>query len=154
MSGSWPQGELPDLNDDNCEITSLPSRQYNCIAWAAGDDGYVWWPDLMGICRWPVQAPRIETMEAFVKAYETLGYKLCYDNSLEPEVEKVALYGLTNPVNGGTTPTHASRQLDSGDWTSKLGPFEDVRHRTVDDVNGPVYGRAIYFMSRPRPYQL
>jgi len=150
MPGSWPQHELPHLTDDTCEVTSMPSRQYNCIAWAAGNDGYNWWPDPMGVGRWPSGAPRVVTMEAFVKAYETLGYKLCYDNSLEPGLQKVAIYGKTNPVDGTTIPTHAALQLESGEWSSKLGPFEDVRHKTLDDVNGPAYGRAFYFMSRPR----
>jgi hypothetical protein len=89
-------------------------------------------------------------MEAFVKAYETLGYKLCYDSSLESGLQKVAIYGKTNPVDGTPTPTHAAVQLESGEWSSKLGPFEDVRHKTIDDVSGPAYGRAFYFMSRPR----
>lgn len=104
----------------------------------------------MGVGRWPTGAPRVVTMEAFVKAYETLGYKICYDNSLEPRLEKVAIYGKTNPAEGTLIPTHAARQLESGEWTSKLGPFEDVNHKTIDDVNGPAYGRAIYFMSRTR----
>jgi len=150
MPGSWSQDELPNLNEDNCQITSMPSRQYNCIAWAAGDDSANWWPDPMGVGRWPVNAPRVVTMDAFVKAFETRGYELCYDNSLQPELEKTAIYGITNPADGTTVPTHASRQLESGEWTSKLGPFEDVSHQTFEDVNGPVYGRAVYFMARPR----
>jgi hypothetical protein len=152
MPGSWPAHELPNLTDETCEITSLPSRQYNCIAWAAGDDQRVWWPDPFGISAWPVGAPRTVTMDAFVKAYETRGYTLCYDNSLEPGLEKVAIYGITSPVDGTTTPTHAALQLESGEWTSKLGPFEDVRHKKIEDVNGPVYGRALFFMSRLRAH--
>jgi hypothetical protein len=150
MPGSWPQHELPLLTEATCEVTSMSSRQYNCIAWAAGDDKHVWWPDPIGIGRWPTKVPRVVSIDAFVKAYETLGYKLCYDNSLEAGIEKVAIYGIINPADGTTVPTHAARQLESGEWTSKLGPFEDVRHKTIDDVNGPVYGRAIYFMFRPR----
>jgi len=89
-------------------------------------------------------------MEAFVYAYETLGYKLCYDNSLESGIEKIAIFGKNNPADGSTIPTHAALQLESGEWTSKMGPLEDISHTTVDAVNGPVYGKPIYYMSRPR----
>jgi len=90
-------------------------------------------------------------MDAFVKAFEAKGYALCYSSAQEAGIEKVAIYGITNPADGTTIPTHAARQLESGKWTSKLGPFEDVSHNAAEDVNGPAYGRAIYFMSRPRP---
>ena len=89
-------------------------------------------------------------MDAFVRAYETLGYSLCYDGGLQEGLEKIALYGIRSP-DGTVTPTHAARQLRSGDWTSKLGTLEDLRHDTFDDVRGPVYGVTICFMSRPCP---
>jgi hypothetical protein len=128
----------------------MASRQYNCIAWAAGNDTHWWWPDPMGVGRWPANVPRVVTMDAFVKAYETLGYQLCYDNSLEVGLEKVAIFGKTNPADGSVFPTHAALQLESGEWTSKLGPLEDVRHKTVEAADGPLYGRAHYYLSRPR----
>ena len=150
MPGSWPPHELPYLTDDTCEVTSGPSRQYNCIAWAAGDINRNWWPDPMGVGFWPVDTPRVVTVEAFTQAYETLGYKLCYDGSLEPGIEKIGILGKRNQ-DGSVVPTHAALQLESGEWTSKLGPFEDVQHTTVDAVRGPVYGRLVCYMSRPRP---
>jgi hypothetical protein len=90
------------------------------------------------------------TVDAFMKAYETLGYKLCLDPSLQPSIEKIALFGIESQ-DGTKIPTHAALQLESGEWTSKLGVFEDIRHKTDDAVNGPVYGRAILYMCRPRP---
>lgn len=90
-------------------------------------------------------------MDAFIQAYATLGYKLCYDNSLEAGLQKIAIFGKTNPGDGSIVPTHAALQLESGKWTSKMGPLEDISHKTVDAVNGPVYGKPLYYMSRPRP---
>jgi hypothetical protein len=46
-------------------------------------------------------------------------------------------------------PTHAALQLPSGEWTSKLGPFEDISHAHENDVNGPAYGAVRFYMSRP-----
>jgi len=86
------------------------------------------------------------TMDAFVKAYETLGYRLCFGDALEPGLEKIAIFGIER--NGITVPTHAALQLQSGEWTSKLGDFEDIRHANPDNVNGPVYGRPVAFMAR------
>jgi hypothetical protein len=103
----------------------------------------------MDVGYWPPNAPRQVTVEAFVRAYETLGYELCFDGSLVADSEKIAIFGKENP-DGSVSPTHAAIQLVSGEWSSKLGTLEDIRHDTVDDVRGPAYGRVICFMSRAR----
>jgi hypothetical protein len=107
----------------------------------------------MGVGYWPPPpVQREETIQAFVEAFESLGYKICYDGSLEAGIEKVAIFGAKNPVpNEPTVPTHAALQLSSGEWASKMGPLEDIEHLTVDAVNGPIYGRPMVFMSRPHP---
>lgn len=148
MPGSWPQHELPHLTIHTCTVTSPASRRYNCIAWAPGEDIRNWWPDQMGIGYWPPNVPREVTVDAFMLAYESLGYRLCYDGNVEIGIEKIALFGI-GPA-GAETPTHAALQLESGEWTSKLGPFEDVRHKVVGAVNGPVYGSVICYMRRPK----
>lgn len=150
MPGSWPQQDHPHLNDQNCAETSGKANRYNCIAWAAGIDTDWWWPDARGIGKWPPSAPRAITMQAFVEAFASLGYKLCYNSTLESGLEKIAIYGRVSKSTGETIPTHAALQLASGEWTSKMGPLEDIQHTTADDVNGPVYGKPIYYMSRPR----
>jgi hypothetical protein len=149
MPGSWPPHELPNLNDASYRQTSSFSRRYNCIAWAADDSIRWWWPDPFEIGYWPPDAPRAVTVAAFGAAFATLGYALCADGSLEPGVEKIALYGSPG-IHEPVTPTHAARQLDSGEWTSKIGIFEDIVHETIDAVSGPGYGSFICCMSRPR----
>ncbi len=150
MPGSWPPSEFPYLDDNSCEVTSGASRRYNCIAWAAGNNTRWWWPDPMGIGYWPPDVPRAETVEAFMLAFEALGYQLCYESSLEAGIEKIVIFGKKNQQDV-VIPTHAALQLESGEWTSKLGPFEDIQHKTVDAVNGPVYGEFVCYMCRPRP---
>lgn len=146
--GSWDGAELPGLTPDSCEITSPATRQYNCLAWAANDQENNWWPDPFDVGHWPEGVPRTLTRGSFIKAYQTLGYEPCTDGSLQSGLEKIAIFG-TGP-SGLEIPTHAALQLESGKWTSKLGPHEDVSHRTVHDVNGPIYGKPIIYMSRPR----
>lgn len=149
MPGSWPAHELPNLNQTNCFVTSNASNRYNCIAWAAGDLKHNWWPDSRGIGYWPVGVPRRERLEAFVAAFWTVGFLPCNDGSLEPGIEKLALYA--RKVGEILIPTHAALQLEDGEWTSKLGPFEDIVHKTVKDVSGPVYGDAEIYLARKRP---
>ena len=137
-----PPHAFPRLTADNHRVTSPASREYNCIAWAAGDAGAWWWPDPEGVGFWPEGAPRQETVAAFVLAYYTLGYEPAADATLESGFEKVALYAR------GDLPTHAARQLPNGRWSSKLGPQEDIEH-DFDALDGPVYGRIIAVLKRP-----
>lgn len=122
---------------------SPATSSYNCIAWAAGVDHIPWWPHLDAF--WPAGVPYEDTIDAFLKAFATLGYTLCGDASLESGFEKIALY-----ADFGGTPTHAARQLPDGTWTSKLGQSIDITHKNTIVLNGPEYGAAVRFMRRPR----
>jgi hypothetical protein len=150
MPGSWSPRNFPHLNPDNHTITSKPTRQYNCIAWAADESETYrrWDPDPQGIYYWPPGVPRKVTMEAVAQVYETLGFRLCFSTALEAGTEKIAIYGRDGQ-NGITIPTHAARQLPSGQWTSKLGDHEDIIHKDLNDVNG-FYGGPVIYMERRR----
>lgn len=146
MPGSWLQRDFPNLNDGNCQITSPATAAYNCIAWAAGNNRRWWDPN--GLYYWPPNVPREVSIDAMVQVYEGLGFTICLSGDLEPDLEKVAIFAKQSGTR--RLPTHAARQLDSGEWTSKLGPCEDVSHTDVNGVNGPAYGEVAYFMSRPK----
>lgn len=103
----------------------------------------------MGEYYWPQGVPRNLTTDAFLQAYSTLEFRLCFDGELEEGIEKIAIYG-TGPA-GAEQPTHAALQLPDGRWTSKLGNCEDVTHSTANDLNGPCYGQVVCFLRRPRP---
>jgi hypothetical protein len=149
MPGSWRQNDHPDLTDDHCVVTSPRSNGYNCIAWAAGDNTRWWWPTpLRGVNYWPRGIPREETLAAFISAFGTRGFAPCADGSLEDGIEKVALFAKR--VGASLIPTHAALQLETGQWTSKMGTLEDITHFTLNAVDGPVYGEAVQFMARPR----
>jgi hypothetical protein len=150
MPGSWPPPPqlFPNLSPQNSNVTSPATKQYNCIAWAAGDDSLWWWPDPLGTCYWPPGVARDVTVGAFLGAYALQGYVVCFGDALEAGFEKVAIFGTKNAL-GEIVPTHAARQLPSGVWTSKLGDRQDISHSSVHDVAGPVYGTLICCMSRP-----
>lgn len=136
---------FPRLQFTNYAVTSPATPLYNCIAWAAGDDSAVWWPDSMDLGYWPPEAPRSETVDAFIEAFATIGYERCGDGDLEAGYEKVTIF-----VDPAGAPTHASRQLVDGSWTSKLGSEADIEHRRLDAVSGRQYGQPGVFLRRPR----
>lgn len=140
---------FPRLRVIPYKLTSPAVREYNCIAWAAGDTQNFWWPQFG---HWPDGVPRELTVDAFVQAYQVIGYAKCGDGLLEPGYEKIALY-----VDEAGHPTHAARQLPSGAWTSKLGKWWDIEHTlpglegATSLLGGNAYGTVKQFLRRPVP---
>lgn len=124
-------------------VTSPGEPRYNCIAWAAGTNTQWWWPD--GRNYWPMDAPLLDSLDAFVPAFATLGYERCSDGILEDGFEKIAIYQSSDGVQ------HASRQLNTGYWTSKLGRLEDIEHSSPAELEGSDYGAVVQYMRRPTP---
>jgi len=148
------EGAFPDLRKEHYHVTGKPTEKYNCIAFAVGDKWKWWWPDPYGEYHWPKNAPREATVPAFLKMFGLFGYGECDDPNLAPKSEKIAIY--YDPIGTSNTPaemtTHAARQLVSGHWKSKLGPFHQIEHYTLECLNGidPAYGEPIKFMDRNR----
>lgn len=134
---------FPKLVGSDYRITSPTSAVYNCIAWAVGDSTRWWWPDDLELAYWPENVLREETLEAFHTLMLTLGFELCENAAPETNFDKVAVYAK------GHHPTHAARQLETGIWTSKLGPLEDIEHR-LDDLVGDYYGTVAFVFRRQR----
>ena len=131
-------GAFPKLAETNFEVTSEQTDRYNCIAWAAGDNQYWWWPGRF----WPKEVPSAVTKTAFVKAFEQRGYSECAGPEFEQGYEKICLYTKLG------RPTHAARQLPDGSWTSKLGIQVDISHE-LEGLRGNRYGRPSVYMKRP-----
>jgi hypothetical protein len=125
-------------------LTSSEDRRYNCIAWAAAENERWWWPDSDSYAYWPRNVPRQSTLDAFIKAFETLGYSKSANGDLDERLEKVAIY-----ADESGEPTHAARQLLSGKWTSKLGELQDIEHE-IGMLEGDQYGHVCRFLERPR----
>ena len=139
----WIERDFPNLSASGYEITSPDTIDYNCIAWAAGDDRRWWWPDSQYIEYWPEGVPREVTVEAFQQAFQTIGYEVCPDDSLEPGYQKIAIYADSNGK-----PTHIARQLENGKWTSKLGQYEDIEHENLPGLAGGIYGDVVAVMKK------
>jgi TIR domain len=126
---------LPQLN-----IIGPNSIDYNSFSWAAGDETRWWSPDPEGY--WPIDGEAL-TMGGFLRAFETLSYRVCPEGKVEDGYEKIAIH-----INELGQPTHAARQIKSGLWTSKLGSLQKVEYKDVNVLN-PLYGNVAVFMKRP-----
>jgi hypothetical protein len=149
MSGDLPRSPLlenwfPELADWGYVVTSEVDLEYNCIAWAAGDKTQWWWPseDESGSVYWPPGVPCELSVDAFVKAYESIGYSVCENDDHEPDHEKVAIF-----ADDAGEPLHAARQVDPVYWTSKMGRFHDISH-PLRAVEGADYGCVVRIMKR------
>ncbi len=138
----FPSVDFPNLHPGNHHVTSPANDGYNCIAWAAGIHDEWWEPASNG--HWPANAPRDYNFMSLIAAYESVGFEVCPDGTLEAGMEKIAIY--TDAVEY----MHAARQLETGMWTSKMGEGEDIEHDSPDDVAGPCLGHVAVFMKRQR----
>jgi hypothetical protein len=128
---------FPNLAADGYVVASPKTRAYNCVAWAAGDASRWWEPGIY----WP--GPSGDDLASLVGLFTALGYAPCAGDGLEAGHEKVALY-----ADDRGEWTHAARQLSDGWWMSKLGPDEDILHRTPHALVGDLYGQVQAIMKR------
>lgn len=91
---------------------------------------------------WPDGVSFNTRQETFIKAFQHEGFDVCDSEEKEEGFEKIALYGYWGFA------FHASRQLPSGLWTSKLGPEQDIQHGTPHSLEGELYGKVFCYMKR------
>lgn len=136
---------FPHLSLGNYRVQSPETENYNCAAWAVGEvEAGNWWPQPDLEYFWPPDAPRDGTLEAFVEGYRIYGFEECSTADLEPGFEKIAIY-----ATGMGSPQHVARQLPNGNWTSKLGRWEDIEHIGLSALAGGSYGQPVLFLRRP-----
>lgn len=133
---------FPLLKQNGYKVTSPSDVDYNCVAWAAGhNDKFFWpYPDY-----WPKNIPLNNHLASFIKFYESFGYKVCNDDRLERNYEKIAIYVTENTE----FVQHAARQLENGKWTSKLGQHKDIEH-TLEGLTKSSYGEVAVVMIRKK----
>jgi len=135
---------FPALLHVEHELTSRPSRFYNCIAFALGDEDHNCWPippaNSLSQYYWPRRIPHELSVTAFQLMFKSRDYVLCANADFEVGMEKIALY-----CDAAGKPTHAARQITSeshrGQWKSKIGILADIRHATLAALEGAEYGR-------------
>ena len=140
----WIDEDLPHLAAEGYELTSDPTDEYNCIAYAAGETDR-WWSHAEGHdYYWPEHASRSSSIASLIEVFAGLGYEMCGDAEDDPRFRKVALY-----ADRRGDWTHAAVQLPDGEWGSKLGLYEDISHHTPESLDPYLYGEVHCFMRRP-----
>ena len=135
---------FPNLAGPGYEITSEATRAYNCIAWALGLT-VPWWGYENPGDYWPPTLPRNNRVDTIMRLFADEGYAVCNSDAKEAGYEKVAIYAFVGLF------THVARQLDDGQWSSKLGIREDITHPSPTSLVGGYYGDVHCIMRRPSP---
>ena len=120
-----------DFNDFN----------YNCLAYAFGDQSQWWEPDRPG-CYWPPGFPKditVPTVESIIRVH---GYTVEVDFNSTPKTAAVAIYSKDNEW------THFAKFFD-GQWRCKLGEGHDISGMLLQDIEGTYYGNLFKVLSRP-----
>lgn len=143
MKSERIEAVLPKLRD--YDLKSPETDLYNCIAWSLYDTKRWWWPTLRYGCYWPPGFSRDNKRETVVAIFELSGYQKCDSENAEIGYEKVAIYEIV-----GEGVQHVARQLQTGEWTSKLGEWEDITHKTAKEVESADYGEVVQFLKRHR----
>jgi hypothetical protein len=139
----WIETDYPNLKTAGYKVTSPDTIDYNCVAWAMEETDSWWWPiPENGDNYWTPNVPREETLEAFIQLFATVGYQVCQNAENETNFQKIAIYVLKEK------PTHVARQLNNGQWTSKLGSNEDIIHHTLEGLEGENYGQVSTIMKK------
>ena len=131
--------EFPGLHA-GYKISSPKSFNNNCLAWALGDKQR-WWEKGRG-CYWPDNELDDDTVAGWIRIFELSGYETSEGFDLEDGFERVAIFADRNG------PTHVARQMDNGEWTSKLRKGNDTEHRTAHALEGDIYGTIIQVIRR------
>jgi hypothetical protein len=138
---------LPRLTKKNHTVTSDYDRQYNCIAYAADVTSRKYWPGFHPDYYWPSHLTNVESVEAFIELYSSLGYELVTGPTaakFEVGFERIAIY--VSPITG--KPTHAAKQTGPSTWASKLGDSYDIEHTTEAAVADGLYGQPAVYLRR------
>jgi hypothetical protein len=142
----------PKLAITEWRINSPYDDAYRCIAWAACHTDRHMWPnqDYWWFAGFPlIEIPEETPLSYFVQGFGALGYKPCENRTFEFGYQKVAIYANDLGI------THMARQHFLGrGWLSKLGDWEDIVHRELEDISGDMspmayqYGQVVQVMKR------
>jgi hypothetical protein len=150
---------FPGLVASKWSIKSPWDDDYQCIAWAACYTNVKWWPGhgIPGTPQpyWPPEANFNDTVDAFIQAFSTKGYKPCVNRDFEFGYQKVAIYATID-----RKALHMARQHFLGrGWLSKCGALEDILHSDLESIEGDLspmavalgrtYGRVDTILKRP-----
>ena len=133
--------DCPGLTSEGYAIKIPVDPSYNCVAFAVGDLTNFWYDAKVKGYYWPPGCGSADTLEGWVCVFLLHGYGDCDSDSLEPEFEKIAIFG-------GRSPEHVARQKASGAWVSKMGKGCDIEHPNLSSLVCEIMGGVMKIMKR------
>jgi hypothetical protein len=127
-------GKEYELSDENFN--------YNCLAYALGDENRWWEPPRMSGRYWPDGFASDTTVATVESILRVSGFTEELEPSATPITHAVAIYAEGNEW------THFAR-FSEGEWSSKLGEGHDVQGVQLEDLEGLVYGKVLKILARP-----
>lgn len=125
------------INEQNFEIKSLLTEDYNCIAWVQEiDDDWIQIVEPDG--------KLVFAAKRYLDYFKNLGYVETPNKELESGVSKIAIYIDTSTDRF----KHVAKQMEDGRWKSKLGDWEDIEHDVAETLIGKSYGDKIIYLLR------
>lgn len=130
--------------NQNFHFTSLKRKGFNCVGYALDlvnkDIDMFWFRDMYGLDG----AKLDHSVNGYAKCFrDYFGYEICDDGQVENGFNKIALYSDTD-----NDFTHIAKQLENGNWTSKMGTYEDIEHYNLEALSGTLYGKPMLFMRK------
>jgi hypothetical protein len=131
-----------NLAREGYRVTRDEDWAYNCIAHAAGRNDAPWWPTeepVEGVI-WPDGVPREETLEAFARAYGTIGIPVAPTRIMSPASRRLPSTS-TRTAPPATLPSKTSQE--DGQASSATGktfstlPLQPSRRALTSRPMGP-----------------
>ena len=142
MARSDIERDFPALKGEEYELSG-EDFNYNCLAFALGDEGNWWEPPRGRGQYWPPGFPEdttVRTVESIMRAH---GFSVETDAKTWPDTDAVAIYAE------GEEWTHFAK-FANAQWSCKLGEGHDVSGIRLEHLEGALYGRVVKILQRPR----
>ena|ERR1035438_274850 len=131
------RNNFPNLTNDKFQFTSEWDPNYNCVAYINDiKDEYVQFYD---------EATRTydTSLKRYISYFEEFGFRVTENSDLQEGITKIAISYDENKEF-----RHVCKQLPAGEWTSKLGDWEDITHINPNVLLGNLYANELIFMEK------
>lgn len=143
MPKSDIERDFPSLIGVNYDLSD-EDFNYNCLAYALGDQSNWWEPPKSPGQYWPPGFPEdvsVKTVESIIRTH---GFTVdATDSKAKLDTDAIAIYAEGNEW------THFAK-FSSGLWSSKLGEGHDVAGVTLEHLEGLIYGTVVKILRRPK----
>lgn len=138
--------DFPNINQNNSNVIGHKTRNYNCIAFAFGDQTRWWWPD--GSHFWPKDCLDPDESESFEKLFRKVGAKITPIDRVDKIAHDPKYVTLAIYADEDGAINHLAVLNEDNTWTSKLGANYLIEHE-YDALTQGSYGDIVAIAKIP-----